>query len=492
MPEYIRALIVILGLSFPVFYFAKTSVVGSCMTLEEFNRRRNLWVGITLVAFLSQNYWIFLALTIWLVSWAAKKDENRVALFFFICLALPQIKVEIPGAGGIRYLISIDYLRTITLVLLLPVCLAERKNALKNKSKITTPDVFLGLYLVYLYILDMQYNSLTGNIRLALEFLIDIVIPYYAISRYVKKHEQFKGVLASFCIAALLAAAVGIFEFFRSWILYSSAGDALGVDWNPGYLARGEYIRALGTSGQAIVFGYVMAIAMALYFSLSAEIPNRKNYLLGCFVLLGGIVAPLSKGPWVGLSVAAFFLLLTSQEWKKNTAKAILLAIPVIAYLVLTDSGAKVTSYLPFFGDLDEGSFTYREQLFNKSIAIIFDNPLFGSIDYRSEMEELRTGVGIVDLVNTFLVIALRSGLIGLFLFLGFYLSIGKLLLEGDKKLPFRTRHALIARSLFAANIAILVIIATVSPIYHVPFFMWVVPALSLAYWRMLSKSARH
>lgn len=484
MPEYIRALIVILVLSFPVFYFAQKTIVTSCIALDEFTGRRNLWVGITLAAFLSQNYWIFLAITVWLVLRAAKKDGNRIALYFFICLALPQIKVEIPGFFGVNYLISLDYLRVITLVLLLPVCLEERKKVIKIKAKSSVPDIFLGLYLGYLYILDMQYNTLTGSIRLAFDFFVEIIIPYYAISRYLKTKAQFTDVFASFCIAALLVAVVAMFEFARSWMLYSSAGAALGVNWNPGYLARGDFIRALGTSGQSIVLGYVLAIAILIYFSLSAEISNKKHYLLGVFLLLGGIVAPLSKGPWVGLMAGGLFLLLSSENLKGNIAKALLLSVPLCLVLVATEFGEKIVSYLPFVGDLDEGSFTYREQLFNKSMEIIADNPFFGSIDYRSKMEELRTGAGIIDLVNTFIVIALRSGLVGLALFLGFFLSVGKLLVNGDGKSLFDINLTFMARSLIAANLAILVIIATVSPIYHVPFFMWVVPAFSVAYSR--------
>lgn len=487
MPEYIRSLIVILGLSFPVFYFAKVSMVGVFMPWDDFKRRRNLWVGLTLAAFLCQNYWIFLIVVIWLTHWTAKKESNRIALFFFVCIALPQITVEIPGLGGVRYFLAIDYLRIITFVLLFPICLEERRKAIKKGSRAYIPDIFLASYLMYLLLLDVQYSPITNSIRLALGFLLDIVIPYYAISRHIKTETQFKGVLASFLIAALLAAAIGVFEFFRRWLLYYPAGDALGVLWEPGYLPRGDYVRAMGTSGQPIVFGYVLTIAIVLYSSFLTEFPKKNHYLAGLFLLLAGVISPLSKGPWVGLFCAGLFLLATSQSVLKNTLRSALIFVPAVLLMLFTEGGQTAMSFLPFVGNLDESSFAYREQLFNKSINIVYDNFLFGSIDYLDQLEEMRTGLGIIDLVNTFLLIALNSGIIGLSLFLCFFLSIGYVLYK-TRAIPTKESvngYTPIARSLVGANIAILVTIATVSPIYHVPFFMWVIPALSLAYSRI-------
>lgn len=482
MPEYIRALIVILGLSVPVFYFAKKAIVGMFLPLEIFIRRRNLWICIILAGFLSQNYWVFAAIVCLLTMMVAKKDSNPIALFFFICLALPQIKVEVPGIAGIRYILDVDYLRIITATILIPVCITERKKALKTKRRNVAPDLILAAYLIYLLILNIQNDSFTANIRLMLSQVLDIVIPYYAISRYIKSAAQFKEVFISFSIGAMLAAVLGIFEFYKSWILYATAGDALGVPWEPGYLVRGDYIRAIGTSGQAIVFGYVLAIAISLYICISHTFKSSRLYVLGLAILFGGVVAPLSKGPWVSLAIAGFFLLVTSEDVAKNSIKSAAFVLVCVFLAFATDNGANIISYLPFVGDLDEGSATYRQLLFEKSLLVIWDNPLFGTTNYRGELEELRNGQGIVDLVNTYIVIALHSGILGLGLFACFFAlaatPVAKTLFKTSKLVMEKS----IGRALIAALIVVMVTISIVSPIFHVPFFMWCIAAMCVAF----------
>lgn len=53
-------------------------------------------------------------------------------------------------------------------------------------------------------------------------------------------------------------------------------------------------------------------------------------------------------------------------------------------------------------------------------------NPLFGSFDFRNtpEMQSMIQGEGIIDIVNTYINLALRVGLVGLTLFVGFFVSI--------------------------------------------------------------------
>ena len=62
MSEHLRALVVILALSLPVFWLAKAPATALAMSAEQFNRSRNLWLAITLIAFLAHNFWLYLLL----------------------------------------------------------------------------------------------------------------------------------------------------------------------------------------------------------------------------------------------------------------------------------------------------------------------------------------------------------------------------------------------------------------------------------------------
>ena len=60
MPEHLRALAFILVLATAVFIFARTPACAMACAGKDFERRRNLWFGLTLAAFLSHNFWVYL------------------------------------------------------------------------------------------------------------------------------------------------------------------------------------------------------------------------------------------------------------------------------------------------------------------------------------------------------------------------------------------------------------------------------------------------
>jgi hypothetical protein len=80
----------------------------------------------------------------------------------------------------------------------------------------------------------------------------------------------------------------------------------------------------------------------------------------------------------------------------------------------------RVIGLIPFVGDTDSANVDYRQRLFDTSLVVIKQNPWFGGGDYIGQLGDLGMvqGEGIVDLVNTYLAVALSQGLIGLALFL--------------------------------------------------------------------------
>ena len=87
MPEHLRALVYILVLATVVFAFARASATASAIAPSDFKRRRNLWFAITLIAFLSGNFWTYIPLSAVILLIALPAEQNRfVGLFFFLGL----------------------------------------------------------------------------------------------------------------------------------------------------------------------------------------------------------------------------------------------------------------------------------------------------------------------------------------------------------------------------------------------------------------------
>ena len=488
MPEYIRALGYVLLLVTPVFWYFRRPFSASLIAPDAFVLRRNTWYGITLAGFLSQNFWVFIVILTVLLLNVRKRDPNPIGLFFFVLLALPQIKQDIPGFFGINYFYTIDYVRMLTLLLLMPVAWTEWNRKAEDKPSFAT-DKVLFLYLALVFVLRANVDTVGNSIRFFLDTMIDVVIPYYALTRGIKNLEQMNDLLASFVMAALVAAMLGLFEFARHWLLYSSLEDALNIPWSVGYLARDGSLRALVTSWQPIAYGYVMAIAIGIYLYISRQIALPRDRATGLFLLTGGIIASLSRGPWVG--VAVLLLVFFSLEGKgiRQYTKGIVLGLFVLVGLLLTDYREKILSYIPFVGTVDVENVNYRKRLIEASTERIIENPWLGSTDYLLKMEEMRQGQGIIDLVNTFLIVALNTGLIGLLLFVSFFAIVLLNILKTSRlrKLDSRTSFTL-GNSLFAVVCGMMLIIATVSPIAHVPLMYWTFGSIGLAYAKLFLK----
>jgi len=128
MPNHLKALIVILVLATLVFAFAKAPACAVASAAGDFNRRRNLWFAVTLAAFLAHNFWVYIIAVGALLLYAVPREQNKLAMFFFLLFAVPSISEPITGLGIIRSFFTIDYYRLLSLAVLLPAFLVLRKQ----------------------------------------------------------------------------------------------------------------------------------------------------------------------------------------------------------------------------------------------------------------------------------------------------------------------------------------------------------------------------
>jgi len=490
MPEHLKALVVILTLASAVFIFARRPACALAMAPADFARRRNLWFAVILIAFLAHNFWIYVLATGALLLITAPRETNKAALFFLLLCAVPPLQAEISGLGAIRYFFSLNYFRLLSLTILLPAFLHLHQRAVAEGTKRTPADMLLAAYLMLNLLLQLNVDTFTNTLRYGFYAFIDVVLPYYVVSRSLKDVQGFRDALMGFGIAAMILAAIGVFEFGKHWLLYASLEDALGVPWDSGgYLERDDNLRALASTGQPIVLGYVMAVALGMFMFLQKSVPRRAVWMLGLALLLAGLLAALSRGPWLGAAVIFLIFAATGPRAFSRLSLFGLLGLLVLPILLATSAGEKIIDYLPFVGTVDAENVTYRQLLIDYSIEIIKDNLLFGSYDFLLFLEDLRQGQGIIDLVNSYLGIALASGLVGLSLFVSFFGVILVNIYKGMRGLAMNDERRLLGRVLVATIIGILVIIFTVSSINTIPVIYWSVAGLGAAYVRMLASA---
>ncbi len=495
MPNYLKALFVILVLATIVFAFTKrpaNNIIGAA----DFTRRRNLWFALTIAAFLSPNFWVLVLITVILLSYAKRHENNPLALFFFILFVLPMASVQIPGMGLVNFIFDLTYIRLLTLLILVPAFLSLRRQSDHLAFGRTGPDKALFAYLLLstvLYLRD-DTHTLTSYLRQSFYAGVDVVLPYIVVSRSLKSMQAFREVLLSLVIPIMVLALIACAEFYKQWLLYEPVTGALQMEEAIStYLIRDGMLRVVASAGQPIVLGYLMAVGIGLYLFLQHSIPQKFHRRLGMALLVVGLLVPVSRGPWIGSIVLLVVFVAAGRFASRRLMSLALVAMLVLPLLSVLPGGERVINLLPFVGSTEKENVDYRSDLLTNATIVIMRNPWFGSTDYLEtpEMEAMRQGQGIIDIVNSYLSVTLISGFVGLGLFLAFFAATLWGILRAMRSIPDKgSEEHLLGRALLSSLMAILVIIFTVSSISFIPIVYWSVAGMGVAYIQMVRKSA--
>ena len=491
MSEHLRALVVIAVLSVLSFLVLRRPVVAMGIADEDFRRRRNLWLATTATAFLAYNFWIFVLLTGSLLLFA-RKERNPLALYLFLLFAVPPFSAALSGLGVVNKLFELSFPRLLALLVLLPFALRRLEPGTARFGKHVADWLVVG-YLLLQLVLQYRADSLTNTMRSGVHAYLDFFLPYYVASRSLRTPQEFRDALLSLVVGALVLVPIAAFEFLRYWLLYAALPEALGMQWDAGsYLGRGDALRAVATTGHSIVLGYLMAIALLLHFGLRHANPLPRAWLLGAVALGIGLMASVSRGPWVGAVLGIVAMTIASRQPGRRLARLIVPALVIVALLAVSPWGAKLIAYLPFVGSIDEGNVTYRQQLFEISLKVIGQNPLFGSpyFMYSEPMQELRVGT-LIDVVNSYLLVALRYGYVGLVLFCGVFTAALWAVVAALRRQPVEQSERFAqGQAILGMLIALLVTIATVSDISFIPILYWFAAGLAVGYSRLVADEA--
>lgn len=491
MPFHYKALVIVMFLTTISFALAKpamTRVMGE----RDFDVRRNAWLALTFVAFVMPEFWSYLIVSGAIIVFAAKKDSNPVALFVFLMLVIPPVSRDLPGFGIVAYIIPIDNLRLLSILILLPIGIRLMQRTAEMRlvaSPVTgrggyllAADTLLVMYLALQVLTAFPHQSVTATIRMTVELALFTFLPYFVVSRSCDTREKMVETMAAFALSTLLLVPLAIYEVVRGAQLYGELqarwdGPNLGE-----YLTRGDFLRAQVTAGHSIVLGVSMSVSLGLWLFLQDRIPGKWRWL-GYLALVAGNVCALSRGPWVGALVCLTVYLLSGPDIVKRASKGAALVAALSGIALVTPYRDTIVDYLPFIGTADSGSVTYRQEVAARSWDLIMANPFLGNPYYIQNMEELRQGQGIIDIVNSYAAVGLSYGLIGAGLFVGFFAVAA----FGCWRATQRWAQAdadmsLMGASLLATLLGLLTIIATVSQILSIPYLECALAGMALAF----------
>ncbi|MFT5085397.1 MAG: O-antigen ligase, partial [Lentisphaeria bacterium] len=315
---------------------------------------------------------------------------------------------------------GLSHQRILFLALLLPLLLFERREP--SFSKFNAIDKAVVFYVFWVIVCNFRIENYTAMFRTDLWEVIDVFVPYLAIRYFTKNYAL---VLTAVSFALLSQSLAGIVESVMHWHLYSDL-ERFGHFANqlhPGYKFRNGFLRAQTSFMNPLIYALFsnMSFCCSVIFlskigSIAKENYSKKFAWAGFLISTLGTMASGSRAGMAGsvLIVIVSMILLWAIKRSRDPKQLLITSfVCCIALVVL------------FGQDFLNENFDYRMRLLKIGSGVVMDSPLFGHMDARSHpaMQELIQGEGIVDVVNSYLAIALSYGLPALILFVFAVLS---------------------------------------------------------------------
>jgi len=416
----LKPLVVVMAIALSVFVLARPWCLRF-MTAEDYVRRRNVWIVLTVTAFASPSFWIYSTVALVLLAWAAQKDSNPLALYVAMLHVIPPIGLYIPMVG-INQLFQLNNYRILSLAILLPLAvkLLRSQQPPASRTRGAMDACVLG-YVALQLVLLFPYESFTNTLRRGFLLTLDIVLVYYTFSRLCTTRRIVHDVMATFCLTTVLFATVAVFETAKGWLLYQALGDVWGQPIAFAFLMRGESLRSQVSLGHALPLGYTLAMGFGFMLYLAQALRSRTASLVLAAWLWFGLLAAYSRGPWLVAAICFFGFVALQPAGLARSVKYGFLAIAGAGIVLFSPWGGRIMDSLPFVGTVDMETVDYRKRLAEVSWQLIQQHPIIGNPFVLTQMEELRQGQGIIDLVNSYASIALLYGLGGLALFCGVF-----------------------------------------------------------------------
>lgn len=344
--------------------------------------------------------------------------STKIAYFFGMAFTLSFFT----GVGvnpGIE-LGGISHPRVLALTILLPLVFFSRPDPAIYRFNGIDKTVFC--FFIWIALLNLRAPTFTGMMRQNLWIVLDYIVPYIAIRRYMSNYAL---VLASLSFALISQAAIGIVEAIFKWHIHTDIEMLSGFSdpVMPQYKFRGAFLRVQASFMNPLIFALFANMSFLCAVIYLAKIGIKPSERYTKYIALGAlgmtIMGTLSSGSRAGIAgsiiiVLISMVLLWAIKRKRDPKK-----------IILMGAATCITAIVIFGGDFMRKHFEYRVRLVEVSSQVIKTQPLLGSTNVREHpiMQQLHLGEGIIDIVNTYLEFALSYGLPAMILFI---MAIGK------------------------------------------------------------------
>jgi O-antigen ligase len=426
---------VIYALTLLIVVFAATCIAAwvfrsafrDIFTKTEYRRVWQIVLLGVVASYLSQLPAVFLMVVAGLGIYAAavthRGPAGKIGIYLLFACTLPPINMKLGGFGGINYVLELDHRRVLSMLLLSWAAMEiVATKATPRATRFLWIDLLVVGYQALRFALQVPHSNFTTEVRILVESTLDILLPYFVVTRGIRSMADLRFVGGHLFIGVMFAAVVATTEALLQHNLYSGLQGIYHVQWQLTYaLMRGSLIRVQATTPQPIILAFLLLFGIGLGYWFKGQQWRRPAVFALFATIFIAEIATFSRGPWLGAAV--IILALVAMRHLSATAFRIALVGVILGGvgLKLANADQQVVAALgAIFGSdrADIASIEYRRELLDTSLALIKQSPWLGVPNYAAQMQSLKQGEGIIDVVNSYVAIMLDAGLIGLTIYL--------------------------------------------------------------------------
>ncbi|MFC1620941.1 O-antigen ligase family protein [Candidatus Omnitrophota bacterium] len=244
------------------------------------------------------------------------------------------------------------------------------KMSVNREIRIKRTPLDIPIVLFLLIFIASWFNSSYAHASI-MEFikLFTLASIFYLTVNFVNTKEDIKKVLNSVLIAATAIALFGILQYI----------GAIGRSW----WAKETFLSATYVNHNHFAGLLELTIPLSIGMFLSEKTFGKKSlYLYSILILCSAFLLSMSRGGWLSLSIAMFFMIMCISmsgrlRFTKKTGIAILFLIIVVGVFAIKAADKNLLAdRVSSYGDLD---FSGRLGIWKGSLSMIKDNWLLGT-----------------------------------------------------------------------------------------------------------------
>ncbi|KXU32642.1 hypothetical protein A0J57_08800 [Sphingobium sp. 22B] len=365
-----------------------------------------------LIAWAIHNPWLLYAIMLAWVPLVAGDAGRAVPVYLLSLLLLPGLDSTV-SIGSLK-LFDFGVHDALAVGATIVICRNRRK--MRPGWRLDLP-AFAIVFLIAAAL--SRETSLSNFLRFTSNVVLDLGVPYYLVSRGVRDIDELRRALLWMGCGAVTLGSILVYEAMRGWPIYNELNGQYGL--MPFLIkARGGMLRAGGPFIEPTSAAMVLAICMLALWVCGDAFRSRRHHGLVFLIAFAGLVAPQSRGAWIGLGFALVLGELYLGRYRPLLKRAMLAGCGLSVLLLAALSSPSLSESLGLSGGSSDTS-EYRRQLFDRGMEEYWHSPVIGFSmpELNIRLHDLRQGEGIIDFVNTYIWIMLISGGIGLILFVG-------------------------------------------------------------------------